>query len=881
MFNRFSPPTATPPQGLLGLAPGGPQLAMPLEQRSGRSVQSMPSHATSAPATILLPQEDDAPPHKIPVDAKYARVAATEPGDPFPSISPQDQARVKAWIDRDVQFEQDVIASRKRNQAEIMALADEIVNGQDFLGLPAPPSQFKIRWDDEKDREQAAKRRGPLRKPIRLSKRQMRSAASRAETLVPVRIDVEHEAWKLRDTFTWNLLETDITPEVFASHLCADLRLPERPFVQEIVTSIKKALEDAQASSTYEAYLGDGGSSLAEENRKWFAEWSRQQSPNPVVDDLNQVVEIGQETNIIAHEELRITIKLDVTLDGTQLVDKLEWDISNPRNSPEEFAETYTIELGLTGEFKTAVAHSIREQIDNYVKSLSLLSHAAGGIISDDDLRRDFLPYVQDAFRSDQADLYSPNLTQLSVEDLDRNDKERERDVRRKRRQTKGRGVTLPDRESVKTHRTLVPRPLPGLMQTQVNGGDVIYPLPELAHPYPIVTKPGPPKPEGMETSESSPLRLVTHDREAPAGPPQALRGAALANANAKRARLEGTEIPAIAARPQDFGLQPHIFDGKWFCANCGIPDTIAIGRRKGPTGEHNLCGECGKFYQRYRKNRVCQYTRDLETHRRLQRPPAEAKAKTGKRLRRGNTSATTTPMEGTPALAESDTPTRSNPQSLPSRVESPASLAPPDETRRTDVVDDDDDDEQDEEEEESDDSQPVRAPRKRRRANHYGSPDTPFVQDDSNSDSDSNEDEDEDDAPSPPAPPPPPPRAPNPLRAPEPSAPPAVPMPAANQTAQTASRATIAPPEPFPWMVTAAADLRARQIDDRFELIPRAKPGDPSSFEWRIRCLDCPGKLYNLGPGETFDGFLIHFKNRNHRANVEARLASQQQISQ
>jgi len=35
-----------------------------------------------------------------------------------------------------------------------------------------------------------------------------------------------------------------------------------------------------------------------------------------------------------------------------QLVDKLEWDISNPRNSPEEFAETFSAELGLTGEFR-------------------------------------------------------------------------------------------------------------------------------------------------------------------------------------------------------------------------------------------------------------------------------------------------------------------------------------------------------------------------------------------------------------------------------------------------------------------------------------------------------------------------------------------------
>lgn len=44
--------------------------------------------------------------------------------------------------------------------------------------------------------------------------------------------------------------------------------------------------------------------------------------------------------------------------------------------------------------------------------------------------------------------------------------------------------------------------------------------------------------------------------------------------------------------------------------------------------------------------------------------------------------------------------------------------------------------------------------------------------------------------------------------------------------------------------MVAAAADLRAKQVDDRFEIIPRPRPPDPSLQEWRIRCLDCPGKV-------------------------------------
>lgn len=38
--------------------------------------------------------------------------------------------------------------------------------------------------------------------------------------------------------------------------------------------------------------------------------------------------------------------------------------------------------------------------------------------------------------------------------------------------------------------------------------------------------------------------------------------------------------------------------------------------------------------------------------------------------------------------------------------------------------------------------------------------------------------------------------------------------------------------------------------------------------FRWmpRIRCHDCPGKLYTPGPDKTVENFLMHLKNRGHR---------------
>ncbi len=39
-----------------------------------------------------------------------------------------------------------------------------------------------------------------------------------------------------------------------------------------------------------------------------------------------------------------------------------------------------------------------------------------------------------------------------------------------------------------------------------------------------------------------------------------------------------------------------------------------------------------------------------------------------------------------------------------------------------------------------------------------------------------------------------------------------------------------------------------------------------------RIRCNDCPGKLYTAGPGLTVENFEVHLKNRQHKERVEVR---------
>lgn len=53
--------------------------------------------------------------------------------------------------------------------------------------------------------------------------------------------------------------------------------------------------------------------------------------------------------------------------------------------------------------------------------------------------------------------------------------------------------------------------------------------------------------------------------------------------------------------------------------------------------------------------------------------------------------------------------------------------------------------------------------------------------------------------------------------------------------------------------------------------------PKDPTNvyqkFLPRIRCHDCPGKLYTPGPDGTVENFKLHLNNRGHRMRVDERL--------
>ena len=49
--------------------------------------------------------------------------------------------------------------------------------------------------------------------------------------------------------------------------------------------------------------------------------------------------------------------------------------------------------------------------------------------------------------------------------------------------------------------------------------------------------------------------------------------------------------------------------------------------------------------------------------------------------------------------------------------------------------------------------------------------------------------------------------------------------------------------------------------------------PGTKFMYYPRIKCLDCPGKLYTPGPETGVNNFEVHLKNRIHREKVDKRI--------
>ncbi|KAK7203539.1 hypothetical protein BZA70DRAFT_296884 [Myxozyma melibiosi] len=265
---------------------------------------------------------------------------------------------------------------------------------------------------------------------------QLEAAANLPEILIPIRINLDLGSYRLADFFLWNLSERLTTPEQFAAIMCTDLDIPVHTYAPQIANAIRTQIEEYAPVATINLPPGIQNVivrlslHLAKHLYEDKFEWDLASTGAAPLSSNNNDEEEEDEEEEDEGEEEREESKLleEAAKNGDSSVN----EILRTGLTPEQFARTVVSDLGLTGEFYPAIAHAIYEVL------IRLKKEACEGhlpIEVDNDAA-----YNADAgWRVDQeglGDEWAPTVEELTQEEIERREVERERNIRRLRRET-------------------------------------------------------------------------------------------------------------------------------------------------------------------------------------------------------------------------------------------------------------------------------------------------------------------------------------------------------------------------------------------------------------------------------------------------------------
>ena len=295
--------------------------------------------------------------------------------------------------------------------------------------------------------------------------------------------------YKIRDIFMWNLHETLFTPEDFAIAFVQDLDLPNanaaiaavshqirtqleeyagvalHPLFHSTSRQIQPTTTNSQIQKALPSALGQsrlgtsrptsGYGTPARDIATPQVDTPAPDTPQPL--QLSNGAQVTAEATPVPVEETdalpkedaflnlddtyRCIITLSIYHSSRLFQDKFEWSLLHPSGAAEIFAKQTCADMGLNGEWVLAITHAIYEAVLKLKKETCEGGNniGLGGIWGLDHIDNQCIRHEAGAgWRYDEQDFgaeWEPKLEMLSKEEIERREIDRERQLRRQRRE--------------------------------------------------------------------------------------------------------------------------------------------------------------------------------------------------------------------------------------------------------------------------------------------------------------------------------------------------------------------------------------------------------------------------------------------------------------
>ena len=302
--------------------------------------------------------------------------------------------------------------------------------------------------------------------------------------------------YRLKDSFLWNLHEALITPDQFAKTFVDELDFPvmrKQAMVIEIANQIRQQLEEHAATALHPLFqpsvVNPPAPTTNAPTPSAIAPISREESSTPMQADTPNFLQLPQTNGFhtssdpptpmpngastpalaVTAEPLpkesttsfvnnppdahRCVLTISINLQNRLYTDKFEWSLLHPPGFPEIFAKQTCADLGLHGEWVPSMAHAIyeaslrlkKDMIDNGGTLAGVVGSGVDGWGVVENEPCDFHGTGESAvgvgagWRFDEDGLghdWEPKIEVLSKEEIEKREGDRERQLRRARRET-------------------------------------------------------------------------------------------------------------------------------------------------------------------------------------------------------------------------------------------------------------------------------------------------------------------------------------------------------------------------------------------------------------------------------------------------------------